>query len=522
MIATAPLRCYYLGIRSRISPQLRTCRTGVPQARALHGAAAAGIAEGDKKMKTFDDLPGPSMLTNLYWFFLRGYLLHTHELQLIYKKRYGAWWKSEIGKFKMVSIADPAILELVVRQEGKYPLRNEIDLWRLHRELRNVSYGPFTEHGEKWHALRTVLNQKMLKPQEAKSYAGSINEVVSDFMARIQELRRQSPSGETVSDVNNELYRFAFEGVSYIVFETRIGCLEKEIPPETQRFIDSICQMFKNLVFVTYLPEWTRRVLPYWNLYMEGWDNIFNFGKKMVDKKMSEIQQRVERGEEVQGEYLTYLLSSGKLSVAEVYGSVCELLLAGVDTTSNTLCWSLYHLARDPKLQQLLYEEVTNAVPMDRNPGADDITHMPLLRAVIKETLRLYPVIPTNARVVHEHEVVIGDYKFPKNTLFVLSHYAISKDEANFKDAEKFYPQRWLRDGGMTHHPFSSIPFGYGLRACVGKRIAELEMHLALSRIIRMFEIKPDDKMENVKSIARIVLSPSEKINLRFVERKSA
>ncbi|XP_040295326.1 sterol 26-hydroxylase, mitochondrial-like isoform X2 [Bufo bufo] len=519
MISTSLRRCLLPG---RISPALQTCRVRTSPARALHGAAAAGTAEGDKKVKTLKDLPGPSLLTNLYWFFIRGYLLHTHELQLIYKKRYGSWWKSEIGKYRMVNIADPVLLEVVLRQEGKYPLRNEIDLWRLHRELRNVSYGPFTERGEKWHSLRTVLNQKMLKPKEAKSYARSINEVVSDFMVRLQDLRKQSPSGETVNDMASEMYRFAFEGVSCIVFETRMGCLEKNIPPETQRFIDSINQMFRNTVFVTFLPEWTRRVLPYWDRYMENWDNVFDYGKKLVDKKMSEIQARLDSREEVQGEYLTHLLSNGKLSLPEVYGSVCELLMAGVDTTSNTLCWSLYHLAREPELQQTLYEEITKAVPMDCVPEADDITHMPLLRAVIKETLRLYPVVPTNARIISEHEVVIGDYKFPKNTLFAINHYAISRDEANFKDSEKFYPQRWLRDGGMTHHPFSSIPFGYGLRACVGKRIAELEMHLALSRIIKMFEVKPDAKMENVKPMARIVLSPSEKINLRFIERRSA
>ncbi|KAM9305713.1 sterol 26-hydroxylase, mitochondrial [Gastrophryne carolinensis] len=501
---------------------LRTCGAGGIPRRRVTGAAATGtIAEGDKRVKTYEDLPGPSLLTNLYWFFIRGYLLHTHQLQLIYKKRYGPWWKSTIGKFKMVSIADPAILEVMVRQEGKYPLRNEIDLWKEHRDLRNLSYGPFTEQGKRWHDLRAVLNKRMLKPSEAKSYAGSINEIISDFVVRLQELRRESPSGDTVYDVANEFYRFAFEGVSYIVFETRIGCLNKEIPPETQQFIDSIGQMLKSSVYVTYLPGWTRRVLPYWKRYLEGWDHIFDFGSKLIDKKMGEIQGRLEKGEEVQGEYLTYLLSSGKLTMPEVYGSVCELLLAGVDTTSNTLSWSLYHLAKDPELQQSLYEEVIQAVPTDRIPIPDDVTNMPLLRAVIKETLRLYPVVPTNARIATDNEVFIGDYKFPKNTLFVLSHYAISRDEANFADPERFFPQRWLRDGGMKHHPFGSIPFGYGVRACVGKRIAELEMHLALSRIIRMFEVKPDAKLGNIKSIARIVLSPSQPINLRFIERKS-
>ncbi|XP_056391050.1 sterol 26-hydroxylase, mitochondrial-like isoform X2 [Hyla sarda] len=512
MISAALRHC-----RIKVHPVLQTCR-------GLHGAAAAaaaGVVEGDKKVKTIEDLPGPSLLTDLYWFFIRGYLLYTHELQLIYKKRYGALWKSTNNKSYMVNIADPAILEVLLRQEGKYPTRTEIDHWRLHREVRRLSCGPFTERGEKWHSLRTILNQKMLKPKEVKSYVGSINEVVSDFMTRLQELRQQSTSGDTVSDMANELYRFAFEGVSYIVFETRIGCLEKQIPPETQKFIDSIAQMFRSFVFVAYLPPWMQPFLPYMKLYMEGWDNVFDFGKKLVDKKMEEIQSRLERAEEVQGEHLTHLLSGGKLSVAEVYGSVCELLLAGVDTTSNTLCWSLYHLAREPQLQQTLYNEVMKAVPLERIPVADDIPHMPLLRAVIKETLRLYPVVPTNARFIIEKEVVIGDYKFPKNTLFILNHYAISRDEANFKDPEKFYPQRWLRDGGMTHHPFSSIPFGYGLRACVGKRIAELEMHLALSRIIRTFEVKPDLKARNVKPISRIVLAPNKKLNLRFIERKS-
>ncbi|XP_053554121.1 sterol 26-hydroxylase, mitochondrial isoform X2 [Bombina bombina] len=425
-----------------------------------------------------------------------------------------------MGPFRTIYVADPEMLQVVLRQEGKYPMRNKNDIWKEHRNQRNITYGPFTEEGHKWHKLRTVLNKRMLKPTEAMSYAGGINEVVTDFMDRLQDMRKESSSGDMVNDVANAFYRFAFEGISYILFETRIGSLDKQIPPETQKFIDSIGYMFKNSVYVTFLPKWTRRVLPYWDRYIEGWDNIFYYGNKLIDKKMSEIQSRLEKGEEVKGEYLTYLLSSGKLSIEDVYGSVTELLLAGVDTTSNTLTWSLYHLARNPEIQKTLYDEVIGAVPMDRLPVAEDISRMPFLRAVIKETLRLYPVVPTNARVVNENDIVIGDHFFPKSSFFVLCHYAISKDEKDFPDPEKFLPHRWLRDGAIKHHPFSAIPFGYGVRACAGKRIAELEMHLALSRIIRLFEIKPDPKGGEVKSMTRIILAPTKQINLRFLERK--
>ncbi|XP_018408063.1 PREDICTED: sterol 26-hydroxylase, mitochondrial-like [Nanorana parkeri] len=495
---------------------------GGVQHRAVSGAAAAAIAEEGKKVKTFDDLPGPSLLTNIYWLFLRGYLLYTHELQDIFKKKYGPMWKSSIGMFNTVYITDADLLETLLRQEGKYPMRVDMQLWKVHRHLRNLAYGPLTEEGHRWHTLRTVLNKRMLKPAEAVLYTGAINEVVTDFLSSLDVLRKETPSGVMVNDIANVFYRFAFEGISYILLETRIGCLEKKIPPESQKFIDSIGAMLKYSVYVSIFPAWTRNLLPYYRLYLENWDNIFEFGNKMIDKKMEKIQARLDSGEEVQGEYLTYLLSSGTLTDKEVNSSVAELLLAGVDTTSNTLSWALYHLARDPETQESLYQEVNDIVPGDAIPTAEDIAKMPLLKSVIKEALRLYPVLPANSRTNVEKEITLGGYSFPKNTLFVLNHYQISRDEENFPEPNKFLPQRWLRDNKVKNNPFSSIPFGYGVRACVGRRIAELEMYLTLSRIIKKYEIRPDPGSVEVSAMFRAVLSPSRPINLQFLNRTSS
>lgn len=134
-------------------------------------------------------------------------------------------------------------------------------------------------------------------------------------------------------------------------------------------------------------------------------------------------------------------------------------------------------------------------------------------------------------------------------TLFVLAHYAMSHDETYFPEPERFLPQRWLRGYGSPHHPFSSIPFGYGVRACVGRRIAELEMHLALARvsrdppgragwfwglsrhhhfpfsplqIIQAFEVRPDPRGVEVTSVSRIVLVADKPINLEFIARPGA
>uniref|UniRef100_A0A8C3SH68 Uncharacterized protein n=1 Tax=Chelydra serpentina TaxID=8475 RepID=A0A8C3SH68_CHESE len=179
------------------------------------------------------------------------------ELQVLFRKLYGPMWKSTFGKYKNVNIGSPEILEQLLRQEGKYPMRSDMALWKEHRDIRQLPYGPFTEEGERWYRLRQVLNQRMLKPSEAMLYAGAINEVVSDLMARLQAERAGSPSGVLVGDLANLLYRFALEGISYILFETRIGCLEREIPAETRHFIAAIGLMLKNSIFATVLPQWT-------------------------------------------------------------------------------------------------------------------------------------------------------------------------------------------------------------------------------------------------------------------------
>lgn len=69
-------------------------------------------------------------------------------------------------------------------------------------------------------------------------------------------------------------------------------------------------------------------------------------------------------------------------------------------------------------------------------------------------------------------------------TLFHLCHFAVSYDETVFPDPFAFLPQRWIREQKqLSQHPFGSVPFGFGIRACLGRRVAELEMYLLLSRV---------------------------------------
>ncbi|KAM4595974.1 sterol 26-hydroxylase, mitochondrial [Polymixia lowei] len=488
-----------------------------------------------EKYRTIDDLPGPTAATTVYWLFVKGYADKSHAMQIEHKRLYGPIWRSKFGPIDLVNVASPELIAQVIRQEGRYPVRVELPHWKEYRDLRGQAYGLHVAKGPEWYRIRSVLNPKMLKLRESSAYAPIINQVVGDLLQRIELLRLRSRDQATVSNLADELYKFGFEGISSILFETRLGCLQEEIPKDTLRFITAANNMLTLSETVLFLPRWSRHVLPFWRRFVQAWDDLYSVAQQLIDRKIGELEAQVGGDKEAHGKYLTYLLTSDKLSRAEVYTSITELLLGGVDTTSNTLSWTLYHLARDSRVQDRLYREVTSVCPGRQEPTSDDLARMPYLKAVIKETLRMYPVVSGNGRFTADNEVVVDNYWFPKKTQFHLCHYAACHNEGEFVDAERFVPERWLRgvpgepgtepgvgpsgSMGFQHHPYSFIPFGVGVRACVGKRVAELEMYFALSRLMQHYEVQPEDGAPVVEPKTRTLLIPAKAINLQFLPR---
>ncbi|XP_075385595.1 sterol 26-hydroxylase, mitochondrial isoform X2 [Tenrec ecaudatus] len=416
---------------------------------------------GAPPLRNPEELPGPGQLRFMFQLMVQGYVLHLHQLQMQSKAKYGPMWINYLGPQFHVNLASAPLVEQVMRHEGKYPIRNDMALWKEHRDQQGLSYGPFTSHGHQWYHLRQALNQRMLKPADAALYTDALNQVIDDLLVQIEQKLAESESGDHIPDVAHLFYHFALEG------------------------------------------------------------------KKLIDQKLKEVEAQLQAGkpDEIQvSGYLHFLLTSGQLSPGEALGSLPELLMAGVDTTSNTLTWALYHLSKHPEIQEALYKEVVDVVPAGQVPRYKDLACLPLLKAVIKETLRLYPVVHTNSRVIEDKEIEVGGFLFPKNTQFVLCHYVVSRDPSVFPEPDRFQPHRWLRksqaDVPGVQHPFGSVPFGYGVRACLGRRIAELEMHLLLTRLIQKYEVVLAPETGELKTVARIVLVPHKKVGLRFLERQ--
>uniref|UniRef100_A0A8C4QD17 Uncharacterized protein n=1 Tax=Eptatretus burgeri TaxID=7764 RepID=A0A8C4QD17_EPTBU len=379
--------------------------------------------------------------------------------------------------------------------------------------------GVLTGDGENWYHLRSILNPGLLLPSQVVNYERELHPVISDLLERINWLRLHSPNRNMVNNISKELHNFILEGIFAALFCQRLGCLSKTTPQDTQQYIDSIHTMMRSFIWLSILPTWTMPLLPFWNSFVGAWDIIFAFAQKHIEKKIKEVERIVASGEPVPNGFVTRLLTNGKMSRHEIYSSITEILLGGIDTMANTLTWSLQLLSEHPSVQTAVANEVESASPGIGIPGIQNMTSMPLLRAVVKETLRLYPVVPVNSRFALE-DIVVGGYLIPKGNLLTLCTFVASRDPEQFPEPKSFKPERWLRTSPRLHHPYASLPFGYGVRGCIGRRLAELELHLTLARLIKQFIVEPDNNEKPPNGKMHLILLPDRPINMRFVDRR--
>ncbi|XP_046585181.1 cytochrome P450 27C1-like [Haliotis rubra] len=477
----------------------------------------------DASPRSFEDLPGPTGLPvvgTLPEYFRKANKGQMHEVQRRTHKKYGKIFKEPFGPVTNLSVADPSLVEEILRSEGKYPFRPPYQSWQLYNEMRNKKGGIMTAQGEQWKRCRSAMNPKLLRPKSVGEYVNGINDVVASFMERLRYLKDVEGDGQFVPHLPNELNKFTMETLTWVILETRLGCLEKDTSPRIQDFIKSVATMFltgHKLVAFASVHKLLRTKI--WRDHVQAWDTIYDIATEHIDKKLLEVESRLAVSEPQEGErvdFLTYLVKGKNLTKEEINNNIAEILLWGVDTAANSLSFLVYALAKNPHVQDKLRDEVDHVVDR-RTANYEDLQNMPYLKAVIKETLRLYPPIPINARVTQE-EIVVDNYLIPKGTCILLNNYTMSRDEKIFSNPDKFVPERWLREEAKDWHPFSAIPFGYGARSCVGRRIAETEMYLATIQLCQNFCLQLSDKFDITPSV-RTQLTPGPELPVLFNER---
>ncbi|KAM4619506.1 thromboxane-A synthase isoform 1-T2 [Polymixia lowei] len=204
--------------------------------------------------------------------------------------------------------------------------------------------------------------------------------------------------------------------------------------------------------------------------------------------ELAHSHRRSERDDEHQGESSARRPQKRMMTEDEIVGQVFIFLLAGYETSSNTLAFICYLLAINPDCHSKVQEEVDDFFTRHESPDYANVQELKYLDMVISEALRLYPPGFRFARDI-DQDCVVNGQSLPKGATLEIPAGFLHYDPEYWPEPEKFIPERFTPEAKASRHPFVYLPFGAGPRSCVGMRLAQLEIKMALVHVFHRFNI---------------------------------
>jgi cytochrome P450 family 6 len=203
-------------------------------------------------------------------------------------------------------------------------------------------------------------------------------------------------------------------------------------------------------------------------------------------------------------------------------------LFPGFETSSSTLSFCFFELARRPEIQRKIQEEIAKAL---RASGSNDLTYdilndLKYLECCIDETLRKYPIVPLHLRVASkDYKIAESDLTIPKGTSVFIPVLGHHRDPDIYENPMEFRPERFLTssNGGGSSKGVFYTPFGDGPRNCIGMRLGKLTTKIALAVIMSKFTLEHTDMEMANQELSfhpnQFVLTPQKPFNLKIATR---
>ncbi|MFM1815422.1 MAG: hypothetical protein RLZ98_2117 [Pseudomonadota bacterium] len=193
-----------------------------------------------------------------------------------------------------------------------------------------------------------------------------------------------------------------------------------------------------------------------------------------------------------------------------------QYLWAGTETTALTLAWAMYLTSRHPEASERIRRE-GEEVYGDRDPTAADYSGLAYTRAVIQETMRLYPPIWGLIRVASKADE-IGGKEIKAGDRVVMFAYGAHHNPRFWDEPEEFRPERFMGEAAKKRQPYTYLPFGGGKRSCIGGAMSQVENTLALSILLRRF--RPEYVGSEPPGLnATVTLTPKGGLHFKIHER---
>lgn len=433
------------------------------------------------------DLPGPRGLPILG----NSLQIDPSRLHLFaeeWSRKYGDYFRLRLGGRDLLVIKNPEAIASVLRDRPEGFQRTT----RMNEIAKEMGFdGLFSVNGEQWRRQRPMV-MAGLDPAHIKSYFPALVRVTQRFARR---WRRAADAGETI-DLQADLMRYTVDVTAGLAFGVDINTLESD-REVIQSHLDKVFPALHRRLLAPF-PYWRWLKLPAdrklaWHLEqlrlaVEG---FIAMARSRMDADPS---LRTRPANLIEAMIAARDTEGSGLQDADVAGNVLTMLLAGEDTTANTLAWMIYLLTRNPEATRRARDEVRAVVGLQALPTQyEQLSALPFVEACAHETMRLKPVAPLLI-VQAARDGVVGGIRIPAGHLLMLLMRPAATDERHFPDAHAFDPERWLADGAPGRAASSAkrvaMPFGAGPRLCPGRYLAMQEIKMVIAMLLGGFEIE--------------------------------
>ncbi|XP_055318512.1 cytochrome P450 302a1, mitochondrial [Sitodiplosis mosellana] len=462
------------------------------------------------KAKKYDDIPGPKGIFGIGTFYHYFPVFGKYNFDEVHKSGLDKYAKyGDIVKERMLPgvdiiwLFDPNDIAKVLNNSGPdmYPQRkSHLGLIKYRKDRPHIykHAGLLPTNGPEWWRLRSEFQKGLSSPSHIRQFLCDSDSITKEFIAQVEPTK--TTDAELVEDFLPELSRLNLELVCYLSFDVRMESFsDKERHPQSRstRLIQAAEDANSCLIPLDQgVPIWHYIETPIYRKFRLSQEYLESVAVDLVSQKISFFDENSIAQKTGKRSLLDDYLLNPRLDLADVVGMACDLLLTGIDTTTYSTCFLLYHIARNPHVQERVFQEAFNALP---DYDTDEITEEKMAhqltysKAVLKETFRLNPVSVGVGRTSNT-DLILSGYNVPKGTIIVTQNYISCRLAKNFESPLKFVPERWLKsaDGKSlksTVNPYLVLPFSHGMRSCIARRFAEQNMLVLMLRIIRKYEI---------------------------------
>ncbi|MDQ1581950.1 MAG: cytochrome family [Microbacteriaceae bacterium] len=401
----------------------------------------------------------------------------------ILRRRYGSAFSIDLPIFgHMVVLSDPGHIRQLFRTGSDIADTTDANLGRVmgpnslfalsgdrHRAQRKLLTPPF--HGRRLAAYEAIVEREAINEFESWPHDRTFAAMPSMMRITLNVILRAVFGAE-----GQELER-----------------LREILPPGIQ--------LGSKLALIP-VPQWDWGRWSPWGRFREYRRDYDAIIEQLIDKALADPNL------DTRDDVLSVLLQSryedgSPMTRAEIADELITMLAAGHETTATTLAWAIERLQRHPTLLDRLTADLDN--------GSEDLLH-----ATILEIQRTRPVIDVTFRQVKAAALQIGPWTLPHGQTVVASIGLLHADEAVFPDARRFDPDRFV---SRPPDPAEWIPYGGGIRRCIGAAFATMEMRVVLRTLLRNFTISPSTARDERWQSRGVAIAPARGARVRVQPR---